>query len=688
MATPSAVGQAAAERVDVPWLSYAVRAAVLAAFVWYLWAVPYAPHRHEPFGDADGDAAVRAINAGHPFHLLYQNGEHQAPTIKRLSEVYADYGLQIAAAFVAGGGRWLWGPSFRLQPSIGRDILMGLLVVTSAAMLAPGVPLLVGIAGVLSLRALFAWGPMTLGPPQHWGVAYVALVTAVFVGCVFKPWTVSRACALTALAALAASSQLLRQESATVPTAVGLGLIATAGLILLAQRSTGADGSSARRLAQRAALGAVLLITANGAVEPIERWMFSRAWRTSYAETPAAAHGSGAPLYLSLGYVSNPFNLGWRDPIYQLHAQLIAPDLKYGDGEYQRRLLREYVGIVISRPWLLVENIAAKAARVHALSTRRAEKLPDVAVWQQPPHARFYKALPWLAVLCVALLWRRGTPEAAAICVTSIALAAAASAGALVIFPDYIGGVQGATVALALIVPAAVASSMIDRGAVPGPVATRLARRILTWSALLGVGAVLIGGIFIAIQWLRYRSMQDDIFKRDPLEAIAEQQFRYAHIFNDWPVVRQGRVVARLTSSNDSRVARAVDLRRGDLALFRPEVVVRTATQIHLIAWMGDTFHAPVPPLYQGTTHSLFFVCGECAPDSKANDFPSGIGFVNDLEWRGRYRMFSVPLNAKLETARFFHVAAERIVALDNRIEPTGLRTDPISSARIAYPVN
>ena len=292
-----------------------------------------------------------------------------------------------------------------------------------------------------------------------------------------------------------------------------------------------------------------------------------------------------------------------------------------------------------------------------------------------------------LLVLCIALLWWRGTPEAAAICVASVALAAAASAGALVVFPDYMGGVQGATVALALIVPAAVVSCLIDSAAAPGQVPTLLARRILTWSAALAVGAMLIGGAFVAIQWARYRALQEETVARDPLEAIEAQQFRYAHVFNDLPLARQGRLVARLTASTDPRIARAIDLRRGDFDLFRPEVLVRTSTQLHLIAWMGSSFHAPIPPLYQGTTHSLFFICGECAPESTVNDFPfdSGWTFVNDLEWRGRYRMFSVSLNAKLEAARFFHVAAEKIVALDSSVESTGLRPGLISSARIGY---
>jgi hypothetical protein len=510
----------------------------------------------------------------------------------------------------------------------------------------------------------------------------------VYLGTVLKAWTWWRFMTLSLLAALVALAQILRQEAAGVAFGTGLALLILAGISSLAGLWLTAEvwrQAGLRPLVQRAIAGGLLLMTANAVVMPIERWCLSRQMRTPYSQTPAIEHGSGWPLYLSLGYVSNPFNIAWRDPIGQLHASLITSQVEASNAAIHATLMGEYVSTIVSRPWLLLKNVAEKAARVHALSLRRVEKLPDVAVWQQPPHARLYKALPWLALLCIAGVWWRGTPETAAICLASAVLGAAASAGALLVFPDYIGGVQGATVALSFIVPTAIASSLVESAAPPGSSQTLLARRVLMWSAAAAVGAMLIGGVFIAIQWARYRALQEVTFARDPLEAIEAQQFRYAHVFNDLPVVRQGRLVARLTASNDPRITRAIDLRRGDNTLFRPEVLVRSATQLHLIAWMGNSFRAPIPPVFQGTTHSLFFICPQCAPEMGANDFAPGVGFVNDLEWQGRYRMFSVPLNPPLEAAHFFQVGAAKIVALDSHIEPTGLRTTPISSARVAY---
>jgi hypothetical protein len=192
---------------------------------------------------------------------------------------------------------------------------------------------------------------------------------------------------------------------------------------------------------------------------------------------------------------------------------------------------------------------------------------------------------------------------------------------------------------------------------------------------------------FVGIQAWRYRELQESILKSNPVAAISEQQFRYAHVFNDLSLGRQGRLVAQLLASDNPMVVRSIDDRRGDFNLFRPEVIVRTASQLHLIAWMSPTFEGPVPRLYQGSTHSLVFMCGDCPPEATLNDFPfdSGWTMVNDLEWQGRYRMFSVPLTAKLTAARFYHVAAEKVVALDSSNRTTGLRPGLIASARFTF---
>jgi hypothetical protein len=660
-----------------------IRVLAVSALVWRL-AIAYLPTRHQPFGDDTTEAAVRALNAGHPFYLLYEDPGSSRPNLRRMDEGVTDQGVAILMTGLTIVRQAVTGNRLPVTSSLGRDVLMVLLVAAAVAIVAPGVPLLVGLAGILAFYILVTSGPIGRSSLQHWGPAFASLIVAVYLGTVLRAWTILRIASLLLLAGLAAITQILRQDAAVVGHVTGVALLlgGVVGLSAYARDPAVAGNAGWPRVLVRAVAGGVLLIVATASVRPLERWFIGRAMGIPFAETAPVEHGSGWPLYLSLGYVSNPFNIAWRDPIGNIHAGLIANGPVVGNAAVQHILLHEYASIVVTRPWLMVDNIIAKATRIHGLATRRAEPLPDVAVWQQPIHVYLYRALPWLLLLLIGVVWWRPTLEAVFVLVASVALAAAASAGALVVFPDYIGGLQGAIVVSAVILPAAIGSTLLEsKPAVP------IARRILIWLAVLAIGTMIVASVFTAVQRLRYLALQNVVSAADPFETIEKHQFRYAHVFNDLPVARQGRLVARLAASADGRVARIIDLQRGDLDLFRPLVIVRSATQLHLIAWMGNTFRPPTVPFYQGRTDSLVFICGDCRPESTVNDFPfdSGWTFVSDLEWRGRYRMFSVPLNTKLAASHFFHVDAERVVALDPSIQSTGLRSTVISGVRLSY---
>jgi len=163
-------------------------------FVSYVYGIRFAPYREFPFEDAE--ATVRATNAGFAFQLLYPGSDGTPPTIKRMSEVYGDYGIQLIVSLTGSAGRALFGSSFQLRTQTARLVVFLLFVVTASAFLATPVPLLVGIAGVLCLWALLLWGSLGITEARHWGVAYAAVVGSVYLGTVLKAWTRTRAVAL------------------------------------------------------------------------------------------------------------------------------------------------------------------------------------------------------------------------------------------------------------------------------------------------------------------------------------------------------------------------------------------------------------------------------------------------------------------------------------------------------------
>ena len=681
-------------------LGHALRAGLFVVFVGYVYGARLAPYRDVPFEDAE--TTVRAANAGLAFQLAYPSSDGTPPVIKRMSEVNGDYGIQLIVSLTGSAGRMLFGSSFQLRTQVARVIVFLLFVVTAAAVLAPPVPLLVSIAGVLSLWALLLWGTLGITDARHWGVAYAAVVGSVYLGTVLNAWTRTRAAALLLLALLAGYAQLLRQEAAPTTYALGLALLAAAGVTWLAGHSTRPRAASlmaGHRLAtwemsarssvvaRRALAGGLLLTFVNAAIVPLERLCFSVAWGQRFSETAMSEHGVGWPLYLSLGYASNPYNIGWRDSIGQLHAQLITPGLNFTDAAFQPTLLREYERIVISRPWLLVRNLSARAARVHELARAPSGGgMTPTAVAQSRPLAYAYWATPWVLLVTLALLVWRGTAEGAIVWFSAIALAAGASAGALMVFPEYIGGLQGSLVALLFVVPAVIAGSLRDSTREAAGSSEQLARRVLGGHLLVLVVFGGMAAIFVGVQAWRYRALQAATLEGDPVAAINDQQFRYAHVFNDLSVGSQGRLLARLHASTDPSVAPVIEETHGDLNLFRPAVVVRTASQVHVIAWMGRGFVPPVPSLFQGSTHASVLICGGCPADVSVNDPQAGVSWtmINDLEWQGRYRMYSLPIAPSLKSAVFFRVIAERTLTLDYSLR-TWLVPQLIAAAKVTF---
>jgi hypothetical protein len=665
--------------VDRRWAGGLIRAALFIAFVLYLYHVKFAPSREAPFEDAE--TVVGAVNAGRPFELLYPPHDGMPAALKRMSEVDGDYGVQLLVSVTGSAGRWLFGPSFRLRTQVARVILFGLFATTAAVILAPPVPLAAATAGVLSLFVLMRWGPVNFSAARFWGVAYAAEVGSVYLATALKPWNFPRMVVLLLLASLAAYAQFLRQEAAPTSDALGVALVVASAITwLVVRRSAAPRVKASSVLARRALGGGLLLLLANAAAVPLERWCFAMAWGKPFSETARSGHGVGWPMYLSLGYVSNPYNIGWRDRIGEVHAQLIRPRLYTDDPEFQPTLLREYERVVIDRPWLLVRNVLARARRIHELAGE-----PSAATMSQPrPLVFAYWAMPWMMLGCLLLLVRRGTAEGAVIWVCALALAAGASAGPLLVFPEYLGGLQGSIVVLILVVPGAIAGSILEAAGAAG--GAPLARRILAFHGLAAGAVAGLALTGIGVQAVRDRDLKDATFAMDPVTAITVQEFRYAHVFNDLPLGKQGRIIARLLASRDPSLARKLEPAEGDVNLFRPDAVVRTGSQVHVIAWMGRGFVAPVPRLFQGATHASLLVCGDCPRETSVNDSQTDLHWtmIGDLEWQGRYRMFSLPLTASLRRAASVLVTVERTVRLDFS-RPTWLVPELISRVQFAF---
>src|SRR5947209_2781783 len=123
-----------ASAVDKRWIGATARAVLFLGFVWYVYSARFAPYREFPFDDVE--TTVLAANAGFAFALLDPSNDGTTPAIKRMSEVYGDYGIHLIVSLTGSAGRTLFGSSFQLRTQVARVIVFLLLVVTAAAIMA------------------------------------------------------------------------------------------------------------------------------------------------------------------------------------------------------------------------------------------------------------------------------------------------------------------------------------------------------------------------------------------------------------------------------------------------------------------------------------------------------------------------------------------------------------------------
>src|SRR5690348_11711768 len=86
-------------------LETTARVVLFSAVVWNIYSTRFLPYKNQPFDDADTEAAVRAINAGHPFELMDVGTDGNPPHFRRMSDAPIDRGMQLVLAVGAAAGR-------------------------------------------------------------------------------------------------------------------------------------------------------------------------------------------------------------------------------------------------------------------------------------------------------------------------------------------------------------------------------------------------------------------------------------------------------------------------------------------------------------------------------------------------------------------------------------------------------
>ncbi len=629
---------------------------------------------------------IRAANEGHILMAYTPEVPSRLLPLNQISSGYYDPGWPMLVSLTASVGRSLTGGSFTVDNTTVYGIVWVFVLTTGMIFLLPIVPLLISIGGAtaltLSMTALLP-GYNAFG--SLWGSTHSVIVMAVFVctlGLARLGWRTLLVFAM-AVGCLVGIGQFIRHEATLILYFSGAVIAGAAAIVDLFVRYLISDSGEWRATVGRFALQVIVgTIVSAGVVFAIPfgvRAIFAITFDQLYADTRIAMHGEGHSLYLSLGYISNPYNISWRDNVASIHSELIDADVRIDSPNYHQVLRDEWIRIVWESPWILLENMIAKA---NALQIQLLS-LPVILV--------LFSLLPIVSISMVVITFVRPQLPGILILIGFLALLVVSLSIPLLIFPTYNQAFQGLLLSLLVAAPAvtqaAVGSSKSWYALTPD-----VNKKLRNVIGVLVVGAVILVLVlsmgFVAIQWDRRQIKVADALTSDPFALIQHLGFRYDNLFNSLDKADQQVIVERLKQIADSRVW-ATEYKVWKTAdYFRPELLVFSDRQVHVLVWLGS----PGPDFEftdQGSASSFLRMCADCEsfPPFLANNpyrltedqIAKDIQAINDADWYGHYRMMSFPLKSSKANPKFWCIGLQGLASLN--LETYTYSLDTLASA-------
>ncbi|MBL8155730.1 MAG: hypothetical protein JNM70_16220 [Anaerolineae bacterium] len=615
---------------------------------------------------------VRAANEGHILMAYTPETPSRLLPLNQISSGYYDPGWPMAVSLIASVGRSLTGGNFHVDDTTIYGIVWGFTLLTGLVFLLPIVPLSVSIGGTIALTlSMTALLPGYNAFGSLWGSTHSVIVMAVFLGALGlaqRSW-MSVLLYSAAIGLLVGVGQFIRHEATLIVYSSGAVMIGAAVFIALVLRYLIRDPmkwrATAGRFALRVVEGVIIVVAVVIAIPYGVRAIFAITFEQPYADTRIAMHGEGHSLYLSLGYVSNPYNISWRDNVASIHSELINPDTRIDSPNYHQVLRDEWLRIVWENPWLIVENVASKARTLQTMLL----SLPVVA--------DLFMWLPVIWVSMVAVTLIRPQPSGMLILTGYLALVLVAVSVPLLVFPTYNQAFQGVLLVSFISLPALIQSSIRTSetwSELPPHLLTRLRNIVVILAAGAIFLSISLGFVFIQIQRNAQQIKLADALNADPFEMIQELGFRYDSLFNSFTVGDQQAVVDHLKKLSDDRVWSIESEARGSVTYFRPELLVFTDRQVHVLVWLGE----PGPDFEftdQGSASSFLRVCADCEslPVFLANNpyrltedqIAKDIQAINDTDWYGHYRIMSFPLKFGTANAKFWCAGLQELASLN-----------------------
>lgn len=632
------------------------RLAALVAFALLIYTAGYRPAaRADRYVNVTSQLAntIRAANDGHPFATYSQREPTRVVRIDAFASGYYDPGMSALISATSLAGRAVVGTQFKLGKATIYRIVFALCLLAGFVFICPALPLSVSVGGLAALAAsiLIPLGGQNAFTWPRWWPAYSALLVGMLiVGLLTARPSRWRPFYFVGLTILASYSRLLREEVVVTTYAALGGLVATILALWIVARWAVRSPQLAAAfwgLLRRCVLVGTAFCLGLAASPYLLRAAIAAAWDIPFAATTTAVHGAGHSLYLSLGYVPNPYGISWRDNVAMSHSHLIDPTVRVEDPRYQDVLRGEAIRIMLESPWLVRANVIQKmqdSARLLGTS----EALRRIA------------GLAALATVgSLVVFARRRRPELLALLGGLCALSVGAALPGIMIHPSYSFGSQAILMLTAFVVPPAVLA-IVRTGAaprladLPSDADGRSSRVTDRAVALLGLAALLVtasAGGWYAVRASRYAIESATIAASpNPLADLERDGYRYGRYFNDLPADAQMRLITAMSAAGDSRAA--VPIPSTTVHGFRPVLAVYTERQLHIIVWLGKERALVTVP--SESAHTFVGFCAAC--EDVREDLPNDayalddahvrldVAAIHDRSWVDRYQLLSIPV--------------------------------------------
>jgi len=168
----------------------------------------------------------------------------------------------------------------------------------------------------------------------------------------------------------------------------------------------------------------------------------------------------------------------------------------------------------------------------------------------------------------------------------------------------------------------------------------------------------------------------------DPITELQAQEFHYMPYFNHMDSAAQEKVINAIRAQAINPAVALPDADSQAKDIFQPVALVLTEHQLHVFYWLGEDAPEPGSYISQAQVYSILEACFGCEALRDDYHYISNevvYSMLNDLDYRGQYRMLSFAVDAdSVRNAPGVHVGLQRLLDWGGAATPFSFKVETL----------